>query len=58
MKRILIIAWILLMTGCGAGHDGAPVKSGGDLDALRKSPCACADPIDPRSQWHDDGDRA
>jgi hypothetical protein len=46
-------AWMclaLVLASCGS-IDPVPVKTGGDLDELRKSPCACGGPIEAASQW-------
>lgn len=52
--RFLWIGLVLLaLTGCGGG-DATPVKSGSDLDELRRSPCACGDDIAPRPQWRNE----
>lgn len=47
-----IFAWLglFLLAACSS-IDPAPVKAGGDLDELRKSPCACGEPIEKGSQW-------
>ena len=50
MRLLALIGLILGLAAC-TGMDSTPVKTGGDLDELRKSPCACGEVIQPRSQW-------
>ena len=51
MRVLSLLALLLLLAACGTSNDGVPIGTGGDLDELRKSPCACGEPIPPKSQW-------
>jgi hypothetical protein len=47
--RVLLLAVALILSACTAQK--VPIGTGGDMDELRKSPCACGPNIQPRSQW-------
>lgn len=49
--RVLVFLGLLLLSACGSSSDGVPIGAGGDMDELRKSPCACGPEIPARSQW-------
>lgn len=50
MKILAALALLLLLAAC-SGTNGVPIGTGGDMDELRKSPCACGPVIPEHSQW-------
>lgn len=50
MKIVSILALLFLLAAC-SGTSGVPIGTGGDMDELRKSPCACGPVIPEHSQW-------
>jgi len=48
--RVLLLAILLTLSACGSSTS-VPIGTGGDMDELRKSPCACGEAIPARTQW-------
>lgn len=52
--RVLLLAFTLLslasLAACSTDPQ-VPIGAGGDMDELRKSPCACGPVILERTQW-------
>ena len=51
MQRILLLTFLLSLLAACSGTSGVPIGAGGDMDELRKSPCACGPAIPEKSQW-------
>lgn len=51
MKRILLLTLLLSLLVACSGTSGVPIGTGGDMDELHKSPCACGPGIPEKSQW-------
>lgn len=51
MKRILLLTLLLSLLAACSGTGAVPIGTGGDMDELRKSPCACGPVIPEHSQW-------
>lgn len=51
MQRILLLTFLLSLLAACSGAGGVPIGAGGDMDELRKSPCACGPAISEHSQW-------
>ena len=51
MKRFLLLTCFLSLLAACSGTGGVPIGTGGDMDELRKSPCACGLAIPEQSQW-------
>lgn len=52
MKKLFLVSmFALVLTGCGSTTVPEPIGIGGDVDELKKSPCACIEIPQNYNEW-------